>query len=189
MNVVNIGSNDGADHVFEFCISNKNNIRHIHLIEPIYAQLKLCMEKYKDFPNASFYNKAITGNDEDFVILYCPENNQASAHSSLSKNHLFAHGHSKIHELKVSSQSLCEFLDKNVENKEIYLYIDTEGKDCQILLTLDFDKFDIKRVEFEFIHSDGPFTVGNNYFMLVNKLLNNNFKKVIASQYNEAYQR
>ncbi|MBU6346910.1 MAG: FkbM family methyltransferase [Cyanobacteria bacterium REEB494] len=189
MNVVNIGANDGADHVLKFCLSNKDKIESIHLVEPILAALKLCEEKYRDFDNAIFHNKAITETALDSAILYYPQNDPTSAHSSLNKEHLLAHGHFNIGELAISAQTISEFLEQSVKNQNINLYIDTEGRDCQILLTLDLGRFDIRRIEFEVLHSDGPFKMGQNYVRLIKKLLSSGFREVPASQYNEAYTR
>lgn len=189
MNVVNIGANDGLDHVLKFCLSNKDKIKSIHLVEPIMSALMLCKERYKDFNNVIFHNKAIFETASGPAILYYPQNDPTSAHSSLNKEHLLAHGHSNIGEFAISTQTISEFLEQSVKNENINLYIDTEGRDCQILLTLDFDKFDIRRVEFEILHSDGPFKIGQNYVRLIKKLFSCGFKEVTASQYNEAYTR
>lgn len=36
MNILQIGTNDGSDHVLEFVKSNQNLIKNIILIEPIF---------------------------------------------------------------------------------------------------------------------------------------------------------
>ena len=43
-----------------------------------------------------------------------------------------------------------------------YLFIDAEGLDVFIIDSLEFNKYNYKNIIFEAVHSDGPFTQGNN---------------------------
>jgi len=89
-----------------------------------------------------------------------------SPHASLDINfqhsHLHGLGRDIITELPVTLLTLDNLIKKyQWENEEIeYLLIDTEGHDCDIILSVDFTKYKIKNIKFESTHSDGPFNKG-----------------------------
>ena len=93
------------------------------------------------------------------------DNINGSEHSSVSLDHLYKHGHTlnrNITPKEIVCTTLTDLIIKhNWQNIEIdYLFIDTEGHDCDIILNTDFSKMYIKTITFEITHSDGPFTKG-----------------------------
>ena len=96
-------------------------------------------------------------------------NDNKSGHASTSYEHLIAHGHKDIEMTSIDCITLENFsLQNNIKYCD-RLYIDTEGLDCSILLDFDYNKYDIKYIEFEKIHSDGAFKTGDNYYKCIKR--------------------
>jgi FkbM family methyltransferase len=189
MNIVQIGCNDGKDHILDFCLKNREGIEEIHLIEPNPEALEDCKQTYSDFKQAKFYNLAIVPNDIESVNLYIPQVKSLNGHASTSTNHLITHGHNHFNSINVTATNLNKFFDVNKITKCDRLYIDTEGLDCEIILNFDIEKYGIGRIEFEILHTDGVFAKGKNYTSCVEKLKAFGYKQTEAGQYNEAYQK
>ena len=188
MTIVQIGCNDGKDHILDFCQKNKDRIEAIHLVEPNPEALEDCKQTYSDFNQARFYNLAIVPNDADSVDLYIPRSKALNAHASTLKNHLIDHGHISFDIINVPATSLAGFLESNKIEKCDRLYIDTEGLDCAIILNSAIEKYNIGRIEFEILHTDGVFTKGQNYNSCIEKLKSLGYKQVEADEHNEAYE-
>ena len=65
--------------------------------------------------------------------------------------------------------TLINFLIRN--NEIEYLFIDTEGHDCDILLSTDFSKLNINNIIFETAHSEGTFRSGGQKLLETTKHL------------------
>jgi FkbM family methyltransferase len=188
MTIVQIGCNNGKDHILDFCQKNKESIEAIHLVEPNPEALEDCKQTYSDFKQAKFYNLAIVPNDIESVNLYIPQVKSLNGHASTSTNHLITHGHNHFNSLNVIATNLNKVFDVNKITKCERLYIDTEGLDCEIILNFDIERHKIGRVEFEILHTDGVFTKGKNYNSCVEKLKALGYKATEAGEYNEAYE-
>jgi FkbM family methyltransferase len=188
MTIVQIGCNNGKDHILDFCQKNKESINAIHLVEPNPEALEDCKQTYSDFKQAKFHNLAIVPNDAGSVELHIPRTKSLNAHASTLKNHLIDHGHISFDTINVPATSLAGFLDSNKIDKCDRLYIDTEGLDCAIVLNLDIQKYNIARIEFETLHSDGFLAKGQNYNSCIEKLKTLGYKATEAGEYNEAYE-
>jgi FkbM family methyltransferase len=188
MIIVQIGCNDGKDHVLDFCLKNRQGIKEIHLIEPNPESLEDCKKTYSGFQQAKFHNLAIVSNDLESISLYVPQEKSRNGHASTFANHLTAHGHADFKTINVSATSLSGFFDSNKITKCDRLYIDAEGLDCDILLGLDVQKYRIARIEFEVIHADGVNTKAEKYSSCVDKLTALGFQPTDASEHNESYQ-
>jgi len=188
MTIVQIGCNDGKDHILDFCQKNKESIEAIHLIEPNPEALEDCKQTYSDFKQARFYSLAIVPNDADSVDLHIPRSRTLNAHASTFKNHLIDHGHTDFDTINAPATSLASFLHSNKIEKCDRLYIDAEGLDCEIILNFDIEKHNIRRIEFETLHSDGFLAKGKNYNSCIDKLKTLGYKATEAGEYNEAYE-
>jgi len=188
MTIVQIGCNDGKDHVLDFCLKNRERIEKIHLIEPNPEALEDCKKTYSDFKQAKFHNLAIVTNNLESISLYVPQVKSCNGHASTFANHLTAHGHQDFRTINVSATSLAKFFDSNKITKCDRLYIDAEGLDCDILLGLDVQKYKIARIEFEVLHADGVNTKAEKYASCIEKLATLGYGLTNASEYNEAYE-
>lgn len=175
MNIIQVGANNGKDHVYDFVTENINFLEKIILIEPIPFIIDNLKNQYKDFNNKTHIeNIAISHNqDEEYLTLYYLKNSNYEV-TSFSKEHVIAHNPNPslyiLDEIKVPCLTINQVIEKyNIFNLD-YLYIDTEGLDVHIIASIDFEKHNIKNIIFEVAHTDGAFNRGENYNQIVNYL-------------------
>jgi FkbM family methyltransferase len=164
MKIIQIGSNNGNDSVRQFITENQNNIDLVVLVEPIPFILDQLKENYKDFNNIFIENIAISDNELEKFTLYYEEDSNYEL-SSFRKQHLIDCNCSleKIKSIDVNCLTINQLFEKyNIDTLD-YLHIDTEGLDVYIISSIDFNKFKIKNIIFEVIHTDGTQKLGTNY--------------------------
>jgi FkbM family methyltransferase len=164
MKIIQIGSNNGNDSVRQFITENQNNIDLVVLVEPIPFILDQLKENYKDFHNIFIENIAISDNELEKFTLYYEEDSNYEL-SSFRKQHLIDCNCSleKIKSIDVNCLTINQLFEKyNIDTLD-YLHIDTEGLDVYIISSIDFNKFKIKNIIFEVIHTDGTQKLGTNY--------------------------
>lgn len=173
MNILQIGCNDGNDHVFQY-IKTQTDTNQVVLIDASFEALERCKQTYQNIQNCKFLHNAVITDDREFVNLFVPANNNDSQHSSLSFDHLLKHNHEHISTIKVPAININVLLEiyKPVDR----LYIDTEGLDSQLVCAINFSKYKISYIFFEFVHSDGAFNIGQNFDRTKNILLSNGYK-------------
>jgi FkbM family methyltransferase len=163
INIVQIGIADANDHVKDFIFNNLNNV-NIFLVEPNKYSIPIIESVYKDVIFKSISNLAITtfdGKVEMHFMHYETGNSQAA---SISRTHVERHNTGNMLPIVsdfVDCVTMNNFLQNIVKVATIdYLFIDTEGHDCDIILSTDLNKFNIKKIIFEKTHSEGPFMSG-----------------------------
>ena len=77
---------------------------------------------------------------------------------SFNREHLVKHNipSDKIEYRMVNCMKLSDLLDKYKIKELDYLFIDAEGSDADILLSLDFSRYKVKNIVFEYWHIDHP---------------------------------
>lgn len=161
MKIVQIGCNDCDDHVKEYVHANNDSVDQLILVDPQINNLNECQEIYANVKNLILINKAITTTNENSIILYTnPVHDPKGIHNSYDRNHLVGHRHDMNNVVSkeypavnintILEEYNCQILDR--------LYIDTEGYDIEILKSIEWDKYTIKYIRFEFIHCEGPFS-------------------------------
>lgn len=161
MNIVQIGSNDCNDHVYEYALANRNDIELLLLIEPNNDCLCRCKSKYDELDiNYHLINKAITVENNDFLTLYIDDDDVTGMHTSFSRNHIVRHNHpeSKVQSREFPAIHINNLFEEYGLKTIDRLYIDAEGYDIQILNSIDYSKYTIGRIQFEYVHCDGPFS-------------------------------
>jgi FkbM family methyltransferase len=173
-NIIQIGCNICNDAVTE--IVKQNKINKFVIVD---ANTK-CIDVAKDF--YSFLGDKLIpvcvaiGEKNGITNFFIPTNIPLSGHSSLLKSHLEKHDHKDINNIYVPILNINTFLESlNLESIDL-LYIDTEGFDAQILLEMDFEKFNPNSIIYEFMHSDGKHTVGEKHNRLVKKFIDNGYR-------------
>jgi FkbM family methyltransferase len=152
MNLVQLGANDGYDHVLRFIKESNIKFDNILLVEPMPLVINKLKENYKDIENVSIEEVAIVSDDslEEVNIFYDTEspNHQVS---SLDKKYLKDHGpgDERISQFIVQAMTFDKLMTKHELTNIEYLYTDCEGMDFKILLSIDFDKFNIENIFFE----------------------------------------
>jgi FkbM family methyltransferase len=161
MIVVQIGTNNGNDHVRDFCLKNKPS--QIILVEPFSIHIDEINKNYKDIDNFHIETLAITPDDDKEKTLYYsvmdgPVRGPECSYqvTSIKPEHLLKHDYTlnMLREFKVSSMTLNELLLKHNLIKVDYLFLDIEGIDFEVLQTIDFVKFDIRNIQIEVLHLD-----------------------------------
>ena len=155
MNIVQIGCNNGRDHVLSFASLNKKFIDNIYLIDVSKKCIEQAKETYAYFDNVKFFNIAITDDkNQNELELFFPCGDEISEHISYSKTHVEKHLHPNVDSFTINAITVNKFLEDNNIYNDIHLYMDTEGLDCRIVNTIDFDKFDIRYIRYEISHCD-----------------------------------
>ena len=155
---IQIGTSVANDDVYDF-IKDKD-IELGVLIEPMKEFQDQIKECYKDIKNIHLEQVAISSDGKGEKDFYH------------SKKHLgigtFVREHLPTHKIeeefikhkKVQCVHIHDIFKKYGIEELDYLFIDTEGHDFDILLSLDFDKYKIKQIVYEDIHIDGPQRTG-----------------------------
>ncbi len=190
MYTVQIGCHTGDDPFIDFFDEKKEDISKCLMIEALSSSLKLCEERYakrfapEHLDKISFINKAIVDNaDINSIDFFFPEGEHEkdgeisyTAFSSTDKNHLLSHGIKNINKRSVEAVTLHQlFKDFSLDVVD-RLYLDAEGLDAKILLSLDLSSVDIPFICFEATHTDGSFTRGDNCQQVYKHLKENGYK-------------
>jgi beta-1,4-mannosyl-glycoprotein beta-1,4-N-acetylglucosaminyltransferase len=178
MKILQIGCNNGNDHLFKYIEANHNNVSKLLLIDCNSKALELCKKQYSNYSFCEFLCRAIVdvGNLNSKQVVYLPENDDVSEHCSVFKDHLIEHQHKNIRQMEVDAININDLLEQNKLHQLDRLYIDTEGLDAMILNSLDLNRFDIDYICFEYVHSDGAHSHGGvNLDACIKKLQNNGY--------------
>lgn len=176
--MVQIGANNGHDHVYE---KNNNGKFQCIFIEPNPYSFVELKKTYSHLENSIFENSAISTFDGEIDMYFNDMESGDSSHSSVSLSHVLDHNNPKenITHKKVKCLMLETLLKKySWDSDEIeWLYIDAEGHDCDIILSTDFSKLRIKNIFFETVHSDGSFKKGEKLERTFNWLYSHGYLK------------
>ncbi len=174
MHIVQIGSHTGDDPFIEFFSAKNQEIKKCLIVEALSSSLDICKEVYEkkfakdELNKITFLNKAIVEDSKiDFVDFFYPRGEHENdgeihytAFSSTSKNHLISHGVKDIEKKEVPAITLSKLFEEQGLQKVDRLYLDAEGLDAKIILSLDLKEIDIPFMCFEAAHTDGAFTRG-----------------------------
>jgi FkbM family methyltransferase len=136
----------------------------------------LLRQTYKDYPSLEIHNFAIS--DHGGIVRLFVDNYEVdegtSQHASLSLDFQHAHLHGKgydtINEIEVPCMTLETFYVQRYISEVEWLFVDAEGHDYDILVSIDFDRVLAKNIYFENLHTDGPHSRGRNYAHLIARL-------------------
>jgi FkbM family methyltransferase len=151
MNILQIGTCDGGDHVFDFCQENKELL---------------------DIPHCEFIEKAVVVDDVEEIEIFIPteQTDDISQHASTRKEHVLALEHDEARSVNVAATRINKLLELFSDGVD-RLYIDTEGLDADIIMDIDFTKFSIPYIQFEYVHNDGTYIVGPKLSKVTEMLL------------------
>ena len=169
---------------------NEHKKDNVLLVEPVPYNFKVLKEKFLNNKNIIICTNAIFSENKTKDFYFVKENSisklgkhWASGIGSFDKQHILNH---KSKRFQISENDIdkieIKFLtfDDLVKNYEINsidnLQIDVEGAEFEILNSIDFNKINIRSIQFESKHFDGTFTEGPKLEIIKEKLLKNNFK-------------
>ena len=167
MNLIQIGANRGNDHVTKLIKESKKAFDKIVLIEPIKFVLEELKSCYQDVQNVIIETCIIsTSKEKSKKIFYHRGSNYGT--STLNRTHLTDHGcpDDDIEFFEIENKTLTELLAKHHIDHLDYLFIDAEGFDIDILMSLDLSLVTVENIHLEIVHSDGAFKRGQKFKML-----------------------
>lgn len=169
VNVVQIGTNDGSDHVQEFVRMHSKDVESVTLVEPFVELNDTIQRQYEFRPNVGIINAVVTdGNSTNVAIYYDRIGDYRK--SSTNIQHLLDHG-IPLDRIDARHPTCISINDLLSSRQPIdFLFIDAEGSDFSIVNNIDLDKFPIGCIVFESAHTDGTFTRRSNFQLLVKKL-------------------
>ena len=161
LTIVQVGTNNGNDHVLKLCKENPN--ASIYLIEPFVIHNEEIQKNYTGISNVSIENVAITPESCDNTTLYYteqdgPKNDSRKSYqvASIKTDHIVKHDYdpSQLESITVNALTMNQFFETRRLKTIDYLFLDIEGIDFEVLKTIDFDMFIIRHLQIEHLHLD-----------------------------------
>jgi FkbM family methyltransferase len=151
MKIIQIGANKGHDDVYNF-LTGSVGIDFVLLVEPLSFHIEDLKKCYKDFQNVYIEQVAVVPKEQEgkIKIYYNPADGPGYEISSLDLNSAGGENNTKFEE--VEAKTLTQLLDKYKITQLDFLFIDAEGSDDDIVMSLDLDKYSIKYIEYEHLH-------------------------------------
>ena len=164
MKFVHIGAGAGdqdksekfRDGFSEFVKSYKCKKKEIFVVEANKKHRKFLKKCWKNYKRTKYFFCAIVPNiikKKNLNLFYSIEDYPFYQKLSFDINHVRKiYPNTKIKKMKVRTKKIKDFI-KIFDNKKIdYFSIDVEGLDFQILMDIDFKKYDITNLSFEHRH-------------------------------------
>ena len=189
--ILQIGCFDGNDDVYKFVLQNSSIIDRLILVEPLLPKLEEAKVRYSGFRGVEFFNIAIV---PDLTIpnitLYHPTDLKHAQLTSFNKQNVQKFfPDDQISEFTIPAKTINQFIEELQISKIDRLYIDTEGLDCKIILSLNLQKYDISYIEYEYIHCDGVDTYGSTGLNVESLLLSLGYDKSINPPFNMIFKK
>lgn len=190
MIIVQLGANKGNDKLTEYIKKNNIKLDLAIFVEPIPFHVEDLKECYKDYPNVVVENVAIKlPNDirNQMDLFYHLDDGPNYEVTSFDWYHVYKHyNNDNIGTIQVPSLSLEELFDKYNLKRIDWLLIDVEGLDEHIVKTINWEKYDIQRIDVEHIHWDEQ-----NREQIFENFYNMGYKHVVANddRYDVAFEK
>lgn len=174
LSFVLIGANDGNDQYLKYFKNNNIDFSSAVLVEPIKEKNEIIKDNYKEFSNVHIDNRVVL--DQQTSYFTDPGCNTVSFYEHLDASHISSseissiiyhepwYGSKNVVERRVDRTSL-ENIFNHYKIKECdWVAIDVEGSEGKIILTFDWVKHRVSRIEFEKIHL-GPWGAAINAYL------------------------
>ncbi len=166
-------STNFRDGFSEFVKSHKSKIKNIFIVEANPKNIDKLKKSWKKYKSAKIFNIAISAKNEKKLKFFYSEKD--APHYQLfsnNANHVKRHFPESIIKSKfIKSITINKFLDNNFNNKIIdYFSIDIESSDFEVIMALNFKKFEIKNISLEYLH-----LTKIQKAKILKKLLDNNY--------------
>ncbi len=151
--LIQLGCNTGSD-ILDFVKASDYDF--ILLVDANPFCIEAAKNLFKNVQNVYYDVQAISAEAKP-VTFYIPhyEIHKTSAHSSLSKSHVLKHGHDEqmMKEIQMQSITFNDLMKRHSLSSVDRLYIDCEGEDVPIVLSIDFTSFQINYIKYEHGHA------------------------------------
>jgi len=177
ISVVQIGTNHAHDNLSDYLLSNYDNLTIGVFVEPNRfhnLDIKKCYEQYDNIVIENIAIKPSSNLQNKMKIYYRDFVGGNFEVASCSLEHVLYHDYvdGDINFFEVPCLTLEELLDKhNIINLD-WLLLDIEGIDSEIILDFNWEKYNIKRVEFEHLH------LGDKKNIIKEKFLSMGYKQI-----------
>lgn len=174
--VIQVGTNRANDSLSRYLLSKFENLELGVFVEPnsyFNEEIKKCYSKYD---NIFIENVAILPEKIEEIVMYYHTGDPTFETASCKLDHILKHqqfySEGEIKAFSVPCMTLKELFLKYNVNELDWLLLDIEGIDAEIILSFDWENYNIKRVEFEHLH------LGEYKDMIEQKFYNLGYKKV-----------
>ena len=160
--IVQIGANYGDDDLANYIKKNCFDIDFALFVEANQVHISALKECYKNYKNAIIENIAVKlphVEDDELTIFYHTNDGPQYGISSCDINHILKHVEfvpylkdGEIKSFRVPCITMEELFDKYDIKELDWLLLDVEGIDAELLLSFNWEKYKIKRVEVEHLH-------------------------------------
>ena len=151
INLIQLGSNTGKDHVTDFIDQYKDKIDKVLLVEALPQLADKLRDNYKEYTtDISVHSCAVSNKNGTASFYYLPDTNLRLSSLLPNVHSDFMRGTSKIVVPTLTFDSLCA---KHNLTKVDVLFVDIEGYDEDVISTIDFAKYNIGTLVWEFNHS------------------------------------
>lgn len=189
MRIVQIGANKGDDNLANYLKKNYKKLDFALFVEANPIHIKDLKECYKDYENVFIENIAIVPSSHKgkTLKLYSYQDDAPLyAVTSCIKSHISKHYNNfceeKLYEFEVPALTIDELFEKYNIKELDWLSLDIEGIDAEIILDVDWKKYNINRFEYEELH------LGNNKKRIEEIFKNLNYIKSVAlHHYDDAW--
>lgn len=162
MRVVQVGTNRANDDLSRYLLSNYDKLEFGLFVEPFQLHNEKIKECYSKYDNIIIENLAIRTplqEDKDLTIYYHTNEHPNYEIATCDLSHLEKHMEWCPH---LQGGEVRSFTAKSLTLEDLFtkydiyyldlLCLDVEGIDAEILLTFDWKKYKIKKIEFEHLH-------------------------------------
>jgi FkbM family methyltransferase len=181
MNFLHIGGGAGdldpstnfRDGFSEFVKTHKSKNKNIFVIEANPINIRLLKKSWENYASVKVFNVAISAKNKTKVKFFYSEKD--APHYQLFSsdiNHIKKNFYgSKIKNKSIKAITINKFLEKNFKKKIIdFFSIDIEGSDFDVIMALNFKRYNIKNISLEYLH-----LTKNQKIKILKKLLNNGY--------------
>ena len=161
--LIQIGCCVGDEYIFKLIHNNKINT--CIFIDANVSALEKCRENQEDFfrdknvdwdVNFEYINCAVSDSKLDEIELNIPAGHPHSSHSSIFSNFpTISDAKNGFDTVKVKNFSINDIFENYGLTLIDYLFIDVEGCDKGIVSNINWGKYNILNIKFEFTHWDG----------------------------------
>lgn len=155
MNIIQIGANKGNDDLS--LIINKNQPDKLVLVEPMELHNQDLLNHYGWVENLFLENLVVereSGKEVEFY--YHIDDGPKYEVASLIREHIYPRhpnlSDEGIRSFKIMTININDLFYKHKLTEIDILFIDAEGFDDEIIFSIDFEKFNIKKLYFENLH-------------------------------------
>lgn len=177
-----IGAHNGSKS--KILVEKAASLGPVLLVEPVPWLFESLLRMYGANSAISLLNAAVVDSEVETTSFYAPTpsasrvanyGDQLGSLNPLHAGSVHKAFEGVIEEITVPAISISKLIEKFEITGIDNLLTDTEGHDARIISKFPFDIIKPNHIVFEFMHSDGTFSIGKNFAHLLLILSDNNY--------------